>query len=68
MAQGTEDRTSDAEMVRRLITRLTEAGRAPEAHFFEGEGHIFRAEARNQEWALLLDFFERQLSLSLPGP
>ncbi len=55
-------------MVRRLITRLTEAGRAPEAHFFEGEGHIFRAEARNQEWALLLDFFERQLSLSLPGP
>ena len=67
ITQGTEDRTWDADMARRLVARLTDAGRAPEAHFFEGEGHIFRAEARNREWALMTDFFARHLARETPS-
>jgi dipeptidyl aminopeptidase/acylaminoacyl peptidase len=63
IAQGTDDETWDAEMARRFATRLTEAGRAPEAHFFEGEGHMFGATARNREWDLMLAFFERHLTI-----
>ena len=66
IGQGTDDQTWDAAMARRLVTRMTEAGRAPEAHFFEGEGHIFRAEARNREWALMTDFFSRHLTTVIP--
>ena len=53
-------------MARRLVARLTDVGCAPEAHFFEGEGHIFRAEARNREWALMTDFFARHLANRAP--
>jgi hypothetical protein len=62
IAQGTEDRTWDADMARSLVARMTENGCAPEAHFFDGEGHIFRAAARTQEWELMTQFFERHLS------
>ena len=63
IVQGTEDRTWNASMARRLIARMTDNGCRLEAHFFEGEGHIFRAEARNREWALLTDFFARYLAV-----
>ena len=62
IAQGTNDTTWDADMARRLVTRMTENGCPPEAHFFEGEDHVFRAEARNQEWDLLAEFFGRHLA------
>ena len=62
IAQGTEDRTWDAEMARRVVARLTEKGCPPEAHFFEGEGHIFRAEARTREWELMTKFFAKYLA------
>lgn len=68
MTQGTEDQTWDAKMARRLVARLTQAGSAPEAHFFEGEGHIFRAAARDREWELLIAFFERHLAAKLRDP
>ena len=61
IAQGTDDKTWDAEMARRLVARMTEAGRPPEAHFFEGEDHVFRAPARNREWELMTEFFSRHL-------
>ena len=61
LTQGTEDRTWDADMSRRLVTRMMAAGRAPEAHFFDGEDHIFRAPARNREWELMIDFFSQHL-------
>lgn len=61
IAQGTEDKTWRAEMAHRLVSRMTEAGRAPEAHFFAGEGHVFGVDARNREWELLVRFFERHL-------
>ena len=66
VAQGTEDQTWDAEMAKRLVARLTEAGHPTEAHFFEGEGHVFRAVARNREWELLVDFFTRHLDSAMP--
>lgn len=62
IAQGTADQVWDADMARRLVARMTERGRAPEAHFFEGEGHTFRSEARNRGWELLVDFFARHLA------
>ncbi len=62
IAQGTDDRVWGDEMARRLVARMTEAGRPPEAHFFEGEDHIFRASARNREWELLIDFLNRHLA------
>jgi acetyl esterase/lipase len=64
IAQGTADRTWDADMARRLVTRMTQEGRAPEAHFFEGEDHVFHADARNREWALMFEFFDRHLNFS----
>ena len=67
LVQGTEDRTWDAGMARRLVARLIENGCQPEAHFFEGEGHIFRAEAQNREWALMTDFFARHLAIREPS-
>lgn len=48
-------------MARRLADRMTRAGRSVEAHFFDGEGHIFSAPARNREGRLLVDFFSRHL-------
>jgi dipeptidyl aminopeptidase/acylaminoacyl peptidase len=43
---------------------MTDAGRAPEAHFFDGEDHVFSVAARNREWELLVRFFERHLAES----
>jgi acetyl esterase/lipase len=62
VAQGTADEVWDAELARRLVARMTEAGRSPDAHFFEGEGHTFRAPARNRLWELMTDFFSRHLA------
>ena len=62
IAQGTDDRTWDADMARRLVARMTEHRCSPEAHFFEGEDHIFRAAARNREWELMADFFAKHLA------
>ncbi len=62
IVQGTEDRVWGNEMARRLVARMTEAGRPPEAHFFEGEDHVFRAAARNREWELMIDFFSRHFA------
>jgi acetyl esterase/lipase len=64
ISQGTEDEVWSADMARRLVVRMTDAGRPPEAHFFDGEGHVFRTDARNREWDLLFDFFDRHLSSS----
>ena len=62
IAQGTKDGVWGDGMARSLVTRLTEAGRPPEAHFFEGEDHTFRVEARNRELDLIVRFFSEHLS------
>lgn len=66
LAQGTEDEIWDADMARRLVARMTEAGGSPEAHFFEGERHQFGAAARNREWELMTDFLGRHLAPDRP--
>ncbi len=63
IAQGAQDSVWDASMARRLVARMSGSGRPPEAHFFAGEDHIFRPEARNREWELMLDFFARHLGV-----
>jgi acetyl esterase/lipase len=62
IAQGTRDEVWGDAMARRLVERLTKAGRPPEAHFFEGEGHNFGPDARNREWELVVEFFGRHLA------
>lgn len=62
IVQGTDDRTWDAGMARRLVSRLAENDCPHEAHFFDGEDHIFSAEGRNREWDLMLGFFGRHLA------
>lgn len=62
ISQGTADDVWGADMARQLVTRLSEIGRAPEAHFFEGERHLFSAAARNREWDLMTDFLGRHLA------
>lgn len=56
--------TWNADMARVLVARLTENGCPPEAHFFEGESHIFRVAARNNEWELMIEFFGRYIAKS----
>ena len=68
IVQGTDDRTWGADMARRLVARLIENGCQPEAHFFDGEDHIFRAAARNREWELMLEFFTKRLAKSAIFP
>jgi acetyl esterase/lipase len=62
IAQGTRDSVWGDAMARRLTARMTDAGKPPEAHFFEGEDHAFRVEARNEELELMVHFFGRHLS------
>jgi len=62
IAQGTNDNVWGDEMARRLVARMTDAGKPPEVHFFEGEDHTFRTEARNREWKLMLSFLSRHLA------
>ena len=65
VTQGMQDRTWDADMARRLVSRMNEAGANLEAHFFDEEDHIFRAAARNREWELMTNFFGRHLARAL---
>ncbi len=62
ITQGAADQTWGADMARRLVERLAMSGRAPEAHFFEGEGHVLGPDASNRAWAAMLAFFRRHLS------
>lgn len=40
-------------MTRSLVARMTGSGCLPEAHFFNGEGRIFRAVDQNQKRELM---------------
>lgn len=62
IAQGTDDWTWGADMARRLVACLTENQCPPEAHFFEGEDHFFRAATRNLECELMAAFFAKHLA------
>ncbi len=62
LTQATVDRIWGASMARVLVERMTKNRCPPEAHFFEGEDHIFRVGARNRAWELKVDFFDRHLA------
>lgn len=61
IAHGMEDELWDVAAAKRLVARMEEAGRPPEAHFFDYEGHTF-GPGRNRELELLVEFFTRTLS------
>ena len=62
LSHGTNDKVWTVEMTRRLEARLRAAGRDPEVHYYEGQGHGFDPEAGNLQNERLLDFFARHLS------
>lgn len=61
VTQGEADQVWGAEMAHRLVARMNAADRAPEAHFFEGEGHVLRCPASDGAFAALINFFARHL-------
>jgi len=61
LAHGTADNVWHSGMTEELEKRLTENGRTPEVHYFEGEGHGFSTSGQNQYNEILLDFLERTL-------
>jgi pimeloyl-ACP methyl ester carboxylesterase len=61
ISHGVNDEVWSVEMAHRIEARLRAAGRSPQMHIVESEGHLFRSEAQNELNAALIDFFERQL-------
>jgi len=59
LSHGTEDRSRDVEMTRRLERRLAGRGGHLEVHFDEGEDPLHRSEAENVHNERLLGFFDR---------
>ena len=49
-------------MTRRLDARLRAHGRAPEVHWYEGQGHGAWGETANLHWEQVIGFFRRHLS------
>ena len=67
---GAEDQYPSPEEVAELEEALTRAGKSFEFHSYEGAGHAFfntsrtsyRADAANEGWARIWDFFDRNLA------
>lgn len=61
ISHGTADEVWSVEMTRRLEARLIAAGRSPEVHYVEGQGHLFDGIRENELHEKLLGFFERTI-------
>lgn len=64
ISHGTADKVWNVEMTRRLERRLRNAGRTPEVHFYEGEGHSLTASAENEHLRHLMTFFHKHAASS----
>lgn len=64
ISHGVKDGVWTVECTRRLERRLLAAGRTPEIHYYEEEGHGFRPAAKNLQTRRLVDFFDRTLRTS----
>jgi dipeptidyl aminopeptidase/acylaminoacyl peptidase len=64
LSHGEADQVWTVECTRRLETRLRNAGRAPEVHYYPDEGHGFHAAALNIERERLVTFFRKHLEAS----
>ncbi|MBF0326178.1 MAG: dienelactone hydrolase family protein [Alphaproteobacteria bacterium] len=62
VSYGSADQVWSAECSRRLERRLLAAGRTPEIHCYDGQGHGLDIDAGNTNMARLLDFFVRHLT------
>lgn len=61
LSHGAVDELWSAEMTANLAARLRAAGRSPELHVYEQEGHRLGAEAQNIHNRLLVSSFQRHL-------
>lgn len=62
LSHGTNDDVWDVAMTRRLEERLRAAGRTPEVHYYEGQGHISDSDGENVHHERLLAFLDRHLT------
>ncbi|MBM7066978.1 S9 family peptidase [Actibacterium sp. 188UL27-1] len=62
LSHGTEDSVWSVEMTRRLERRLTQHGRTPEVHYYEGQDHIGSSDGENIHFDQVLTFFTRHLN------
>lgn len=61
LAHGVKDTVWSSTMTERLAERMRAAGRDPEVHLYDGQGHLPDSEGENQFNADLIDFLERTL-------
>jgi dipeptidyl aminopeptidase/acylaminoacyl peptidase len=61
LSHGVDDDLWDVERTLALKARLKAAGRTPEVHIYDGEGHILSAAAHNLQIERLAAFFGRAL-------
>ena len=61
LAHGKKDKVWSSHMTERLTARLRSAGRAPEVHLYEDQGHVPDSAGENVFNADLIGFFERTL-------
>lgn len=62
LSHGTEDTVWSVAMTRRLEQRLRAAGRTPEVHYYQGQGHGLDSDTENDHVERLTGFFGRHLS------
>ena len=61
ISHGADDPVWTVDRTQRLESRLRAAGRTPEVHIYEGEGHMLRPETERMHYLRVADFFGRVL-------
>ena len=61
LTAGAKDPMRSSEQTRRLAQRLEAAGREPEVHIFDEDGHWYEPERMGRVYDLWTDFLERYL-------
>ena len=61
ISHGTKDTLWSYCMSKRLAERLKAAGRKPELHLYEGQGHFLDSDGENIHHDLFLEYFSRTL-------
>jgi acetyl esterase/lipase len=61
ISHGTNDRMWSVEMSRRIVNRLSQHGKMPAIHFYEGQSHMLDSEGENEHHERLIAFLRDHL-------
>jgi dipeptidyl aminopeptidase/acylaminoacyl peptidase len=61
ISHGTNDRMWSVEMSRRIVNRLSQHGKKPAIHFYEGQSHMPDGEGENEHHERLIAFLRDHL-------